>query len=994
MLDISPSQVLSYTSPTQAPYAPSPSLLGTNDPLGRTGCRAPIVSFGFGGKFVVCNHGSNTLNTGFDVALSSRQTTSVEIRVLHTIIPESAIESSATSFPGPLFCDPGTPSTSLVRTGTSNQVKNNKAKVVKYLEDRAEEASRGIGYLTQGTPARKEAEGKLVLIRLLKVLVENDGQLSGSPQIEAAVRSVLVPRLDETSKVNGMNTLPSGSDLAFNTLGLGAGDLNDVVLATTTVKTSALDRIRDFLIRGDRRGAYHYALDERLWAHAMVIASSIDKEAWKEVVNEFVKTEVGASTTGKESGRESLKAAYTLYSGQGASAVNSLAAPTTLAKLTDGLRPAIPHTAPTSPNLHALSPPSPVSVETLAKWPETVAMMLGGPSQAECSTALLSLGDCLLANQWPEAAHVCYLLAPQTPVLSSIGSTSGRVALLGSRGPLAVPNFHVEHDSIIFSEIVEFAMSLSPMSKGQETFHGFPHLQAFKLIRAASLAEMGHIQAANRYCEAIASSLGRSAGFPGPDFVEQLKELSDRLIGVPQLDKTGSWKLNKPSLDKIGSWLEGSLTKFIAGDGEATTAESQDVTPQERTPFSGPFTHFSTISSAASSKPSSPQPTAQNPHILADAYPAAPRRTGSAHSMRPLMNPHAHIDRASSAMDYRPRNSSPGPRIVSASATTTSFAQSASYYRGMPNGLQSVPDGDDDDNAQTAVGVAPQGVWWGSATEETSSVTPTAATFYQVDQAPSPSTSGFVSLMDDTSFGAPSFSSSSNPTPTYNRLDIDDDDDLGLGNSASKRAATTNGEGSHSESKATQANDVPTRPDAKPVQGSSAGRSWLNPIGWWKGSGSGPIKATLGEESSFVYDAELKRWVNKKSGGEPAKPATPPPPPSRAQTASPGHSAPRMPNGTSPAPPPARAASAVDLTASPPKRAIPRMRSNLVPVETSLPLPPSRANSPGLAPPTPHGGLSVPGTPPPTPGRPKSQASKRNIRSRYVDVFQQPIEGS
>ncbi|QSZ37803.1 hypothetical protein DSL72_008903 [Monilinia vaccinii-corymbosi] len=40
------------------------------------------------------------------------------------------------------------------------------------------------------------------------------------------------------------------------------------------------------------------------------------------------------------------------------------------------------------------------------------------------------------------------------------------------------------------------------------------------------------------------------------------------------------------------------------------------------------------------------------------------------------------------------------------------------------------------------------------------------------------------------------------------------------------------------------------------------------------------IKAKLGEESSFVYDPELKRWINKKAGAEntPDRSATPPPP--------------------------------------------------------------------------------------------------------------------
>ena len=90
-----------------------------------------------------------------------------------------------------------------------------------------------------------------------------------------------------------------------------------------------------------------------------------------------------------------------------------------------------------------------------------------------------------------------YLLAPQSTILGNIGS-SGRVTLVGSRGPTATPNFHVSDDAIVFSEIVEFALSLAPPSKSQEPFNGLPHFQAYKYIRAASLAEMGHMLAASR----------------------------------------------------------------------------------------------------------------------------------------------------------------------------------------------------------------------------------------------------------------------------------------------------------------------------------------------------------------------------------------------------------------------------------------------------------------------------------------------------------------
>lgn len=47
-----------------------------------------------------------------------------------------------------------------------------------------------------------------------------------------------------------------------------------------------------------------------------------------------------------------------------------------------------------------------------------------------------------------------------------------------------------------------------------------------------------------------------------------------------------------------------------------------------------------------------------------------------------------------------------------------------------------------------------------------------------------------------------------------------------------------------------------------------------------QGGPNKPIRAKLGEASSFVYDAELKRWINKKGGAEEnhARTATPPPP--------------------------------------------------------------------------------------------------------------------
>jgi hypothetical protein len=161
-------------------YAPSPSLLGTDDPLGRAAARIPVFSFGFGGKVVTCFHGASVLNTGFDVALSSRQSRDIRIHLLHKIIPQSALEESTAVYPGPLFSDSGSPTVGLVRSGVSALTKSRKAKVIKYLEERIAELSRGIGYLSSGQLERGRAEGKLILVQLLKLMVENDGRLSGT----------------------------------------------------------------------------------------------------------------------------------------------------------------------------------------------------------------------------------------------------------------------------------------------------------------------------------------------------------------------------------------------------------------------------------------------------------------------------------------------------------------------------------------------------------------------------------------------------------------------------------------------------------------------------------------------------------------------------------------------------------------------------------------------------------------------------------------------
>jgi hypothetical protein len=171
------------------------------------------------------------------------------------------------------------------------------------------------------------------------------------------------------------------------------------------------------------------------------------------------------------------------------------------------------------------------------------------------------------------------------------------------------------------------------------------------------------------------------------------------------------------------------------------------------------------------------------------------------------------------------------------------------------------------------------------------------------------------------------------------------------------------------------------------------------------GGGGGPIRAKLGEDSSFYYDKDLKKWVNKKDPGsaEPVR-ATPPPPRGSA--------------------PPSRNASSGSMP-PPPMPPMP-FASGSRPTSSSSDMPPSLSSSPafsslGVPPPMgPYGSLprsvSTGGAHPTPPGsssgpppRPSSslthassiddllgapQARKGNTvkgkkKGRYVDVMAQ-----
>jgi hypothetical protein len=154
-----------------------------------------------------------------------------------------------------------------------------------------------------------------------------------------------------------------------------------------------------------------------------------------------------------------------------------------------------------------------------------------------------------------------------------------------------------------------------------------------------------------------------------------------------------------------------------------------------------------------------------------------------------------------------------------------------------------------------------------------------------------------------------------------------------------------------------------------------------------------PVRAKLGEASSFVYDPELKRWINKKPGAEnvEAKSATPPPP--RAGPRSASGTPPPMSSGTPPPP--------MAMGGMPPPRSIPGLEKSpsMDSIGGAVPMARSVSNTSATGPP---GG--PPSQPPSRPTTSMSNASsiddllgaaaprrpgqkKPRKSGRYIDVM-------
>ncbi len=407
---------------------------------------------------------------------------------------------------------------------------------------------------------RKRHQERILLWKIVRSLVEHDGVLDGNADALKSINQILTPEiyhLDESTatQYRADTISPSGT---YRPRGAS--------LKMDSVDPMAMETIRKHLLRGARQDAVWFAVDKRLWSHAILIASTLSRDVWSQVIQEFVKHEVrpaGENT-------EALSALYAVFGGNLDESIDQLVPPSARAGLQ--MVSKIEHGGSTKNALDGLD-----------KWKETLSLILNNRSSGDHG-ALLALGRLLQEYGRVEAAHICFLFARTASVPTLLGGADDPLAsivLLGADHKKQPFDFARDHEAILLSEAYEFATLVLP---GAATSF-MPYLSAYKLRRASLLADSGFKIEAQSYCDALMATMKstKAPAYYHPVFLGELEDFSNRLKQAP-VQTSASW-IAKPSMEKVGGSLLSKFSSFVVGDDSDAESKGSGKDVSDSGPF-------------------------------------------------------------------------------------------------------------------------------------------------------------------------------------------------------------------------------------------------------------------------------------------------------------------------------------------------------------------------------------------------------------------------
>ncbi|KAF3931502.1 hypothetical protein ABW19_dt0205313 [Dactylella cylindrospora] len=997
-----PVQATHPPQPPQLFMAPPPGSLAASDPLERWK-GTPLFCWGFGGSVVTMFpvH-TNRWNAETGQQMVKTSLGEVKIRPAKDALKEDDIFEDAAKFPGPVF-------------GGRAGGKGRKKEISTWMEAKI---LRLEGEYTRYRDPRSME--KVILWKIVKLCLENDGMLGGKPEIDAAVRQIIHPEADTAELPPPKNALQQ----------------------STVYDRNALDAIRTHLLKGDREAAVWFAIENKQWAHAILVASTTSPELYKRTVQEFVRQEVKSVDGVQRPGMESMAVLYEVFAGNWEESIDDLVPASTRM----GMK--MMSTTGNNSNGNAL--------EGLEKWRETLGLMLSNRSNNDIE-AIAKLGSLLESYNRIEAAHVCYLFAMPAAMFSGAEESSKSIfTLLGANHVNNPFNYGRDLDAIILSEIYEFALSLLP---GAPTLTTLPHLLPFKLHHANILAQYGFKAEAQKYADAIAASFkytGRPQPYVHQLFLSNLDELTKQLSQAPRDSNTGSW-MSKPTLDNISGSLLSKFNKFVTGDDEGEKDKAAagggtngsiggGINGEAEGPFAklagtpdlsraqsgidlyggsvGGYTPYNTAQPPLGTSPAS---MVKPMGAVASRY--APKAQGGGGYVPQQAVPTKPTEPATPAYGgyggYEPQSThsyggyggyEPSPQPTPYHPAETASENSNGYVGYQPSPaltsapMMSPPSFDTGYSTFTPPTISTAPATEPQSVSQSTGFEPPSSGGYE------PPSSGGYGYEPPTSEFQPYNPSPDNSDdesgkkkkPKKSIMD-DDGDDFGTSKAAGQGASDSAEEARKKREKEEEENRKMVaaiaekeKKAAEEAQKAKSGGGWFG--GWFGGKKdpNGPVvhKAKLGEDNSFVYDPDLKKWVNKKAGATDSSSATPsgtPPPPKRI--GSPAVSAPPSAPPSGPGTPRPGTSSSMDSSGfggppRPPPSAPP----------TSAP---TSAPSGGLMPPPAPGSASSrepsPNRPPPRPattgkvdemeellgsgGSVRKGTAKAKGRKRYVEVL-------
>ncbi|TPX10892.1 uncharacterized protein E0L32_008098 [Thyridium curvatum] len=909
-----------------------------HDPLQRwKGC--PVISWGVGGTLVT-SFPKDVPRYGMNQALPMiiRSPGQVKMKSIKEMEP---LEERLNKFPGPL------------------KGKSKKKEVLTWL-------SAGIETLERSSPSStfqaylshedKRAAERILLWKVLRLLVEFDGTLDGSPAVEKAVRDVLVPSTGTVDPTAAYQAGVNGGAVTHSSL---------TQMTPDAVDSPVIEEIRASLLAGDREKAAWDAADKRLWGHALLIASSASPELYKKVTQEFVRKEI--NYPGHQN--ESIGALYDILSGNHEECVDEL----------------VPVHARAGLQLMATNPTSATSkdsLEGLDKWRETLSLVLSNRSPND-TNALRAMGNLLSGYGRAEAAHICFLFARDVSVFGGLDDPQANFVLVGSDHRRQVDQFAKEIEPLLLSEVYEYGLSLAG---GLNAATGNPHLAAYKLQHAITLSEYGFRDKALQYCDAIINSITaqtRRSAYHHAVLEGAVEDLYKRLKQAPK-GESNSW-IPKPSMNKVSDSMWNRFNKFVAGDEAEGAADGANGEGMESGPFARIPGGTPTISRPASSAGATGMEmfgSQANPYAAAQSSapavpPPAPTRAGSRYAPATSAAPAAYepgssytpagrssMERSSgeynrSSYELPRRSGEYSPGYAAPSGAQNGSVPSPGYQQPQqaPQHSPYAPSSQTDLHAQQQAQAEYPGYNADSATngspyapapavqvspakveDETPVTTGYQAPSYgyeppSINTSYEPPSAGTEEKQPEENatgggYEPPSFQPYGYEPPSYNpepdaasddearpkkpkkSFMDDDDDDIPALKAQPQGKTKEEKDRENAELFRKVAEEDAKRAEAE--KAAKAKKGW-GLTSWWGGSGkketspspdpNKPIRANLGEKSSFYFDPELKRWVNKNAPPEEsaAKKATPPPPRSAPRSAT---NTPPPPGAGPPPPPP------------------------------------------------------------------------------------------